>query len=99
MEKAKQLALGQLFKLPDDHPVMKDLLADPDVVALAQIAILDKDDFFAAADAEGKSFFEYVDVWQHMDEAVTALRERGLDIKGSDFTKTVTGTKSPVALA
>lgn len=99
MEKAKQLVLGQLFQLPADHPVMKDLLADPEVVALAQIAIIDKDDFFAAADAEGKSFFEYIDVWTHMDEAVTALRAKGLDIKGSDFTKTVAGAKSPVALA
>ncbi|HTK84762.1 MAG TPA: hypothetical protein VL625_06710 [Patescibacteria group bacterium] len=99
MEKAKQLALGQLLKLPDDHPIMKDLLTDPDTVALAQIAVIDKDDFFAAVDAEGKSFFDYVDTWAHMDEAITALREKGLDIKGSDFTVTVTGTKSPVALA
>ncbi len=99
MEKAKQLVLGQLFQLPDDHPIMKDLLADPDVVALAQIALITKDEFFAATDAEGKSFFEYTDVWTHMDEAVTSMRSKGLDIQGADFTKVVVGTKSPVTLA
>src|SRR5262249_54951173 len=99
MEKAKQLVLGQLFQLPNDHPVVKDLLADPDTVALAQIAVIDKDEFFAATDAEGKSLFDYREVWDHMDEAVTALRAKGIDIKGADFTRTVSGTKSPLTLA
>lgn len=99
MEKAKQLALGRLFQLPDDHPIMKDLTADADTVALAQIAVIDKDEFLAAADAEGRSFFDYADIWEHMDDVVTVLRGKGLDIKGSDFTKPVSGSKSPVALA
>ena len=42
MNKEKQLALGTLFGLPPGHSLMKDLLADPDIVALAEVAVIDK---------------------------------------------------------
>jgi len=98
MNKAKQLALGQLFGLPADHTAMRDLLADPDVVALSQVAVIDKDDFLSA-ESGGTSLFSYVDVWEHMDTVVAYLREKGVDIKGTDFTAAVGGNKSPMSLA
>jgi hypothetical protein len=100
MNKAKQLVLGTMFGLPSGHSIVKDLLADPDVVALAEVAVLTREDFFTAEN-NGKSFFEYPEIWEKMDEVVAALREKGLDIKGSDFTANIPGstTKTPLSMA
>lgn len=98
MQKAKQLALGLLFGLPPTHSIVKDLLADPDVVALAEIAVIDKKDFFSA-EVKGKSFFEYSEVWEHMDNAVEKLRERGVNIQGKDFMQSIVGTKTALSIA
>lgn len=98
MQKAKQLALGLLFNLPPTHPIVKDLLGDPDIVALAEIAVIDKKDFFNAA-VRGKSFFEYPEVWEGMDGAVAKLREKGVDIQGKDFTQIISGSKTPASIA
>ncbi len=98
MNKAKQLALGTLFGLPPGHSIMKDLVADPDVVALAEVAEISKEDFFGA-EHNGRSFFDYSEIWEKMDDAVAKLREKGVDIRGSDFTKIVSGSKTPLSMA
>lgn len=98
MNKAKQLALGLMFGLPPGHSIVKDLLQDPDTVALAEIAVIDKKDFFSA-EVKGKSFFEYPEIWENMDSTVEKLRAQGLDIKGKDFTNVVVGTKTPLSIA
>jgi hypothetical protein len=98
MNKAKQLALGTLFGLPPGHSIMRDLLADPDVVALAEVAEISREDFFAA-EANGRSFFDYSEIWEKMDDVVARLREKGVDIRGSDFTNAVSGSKTPLSMA
>jgi hypothetical protein len=98
MNKAKQLALGQIFNLPADHTAIKDLLADPDAVALSQTVAITREDFISA-EADGKSFFAFAEVWEHMDDAVAYLREKGADIKGADFNTTVAEGKTAVNLA
>lgn len=98
MNKAKQLALGILFDLPGDHPIIKDLLADPEIVALAEIAVIDRNDFFSAQ-ANGRSFFDYPEIWEHMDTAVTRLRSKGVDIRGRDFAAKEWSDKSALSYA
>src|SRR5690242_19812733 len=97
MNKAKQLALAQIFNFPADHSAIKDLLADPDTVALSQTAEITKEDFLTGQ-LDGKSFFAYRDAWEHMDDAVSYLREKGVDIRGTDFTINVADTKTAINL-